>query len=128
VEVLKRLVDETLSPYLKQKNQRVRDLERHFLAAVAEAEEARISDGRYLQASGAGGPAERAGGGGAPRAAGAGGAGGCAVAAGVEFILRRGSLARRIRRAAGRSPRPERLREVYARLADCLQGGELFDP
>jgi len=44
----------------------------------------------------------------------------------VEHIVSKGTLAERIRAAAGPEPSHERLREVYARLADCLSTGTLF--
>lgn len=46
----------------------------------------------------------------------------------LATILERGPLARRILRAVGREPARERLREVYAELADCLLTDRLFDP
>ena len=45
----------------------------------------------------------------------------------IEFILRRGSLSRRLRRAAGKHPDRAQLRAIYRRLADCLQFGQRFD-
>lgn len=45
----------------------------------------------------------------------------------LEHILERGTLARRIVSAAGRSPSRARLRSVYGRLADCLRQGVLFE-
>lgn len=44
----------------------------------------------------------------------------------IEGILKRGTLAERIRRAVGPKVSRRSLREVYARLADCLAHGELF--
>ncbi|HNX04147.1 MAG TPA: glutamate-cysteine ligase family protein [Opitutales bacterium] len=44
----------------------------------------------------------------------------------VAGIVRNGSLAERIRRAAGEKPGRERLKEVYARLGECLAKGEVF--
>jgi len=46
----------------------------------------------------------------------------------LEFILLRGSLARRLLRAVG--PRPDRaaLHELYTALCDALQAGKQFDP
>ncbi len=128
VAVLKPLVEGTLSPYLDQKNQRVGDLEAHFLGAVRDAEESRIADRRYLRALGMDGRGsaragevlqsllERT----APR--------GAPWRPTVEFILSKGCLSRRIRRAAGVRPGAGRLQAVYARLADCLRRGELFEP
>ncbi len=44
----------------------------------------------------------------------------------LQVILKQGCLARRIDKAAGDAPSPDRLFEVYARLLDCLAKGELF--
>ncbi|MCC5835030.1 MAG: hypothetical protein JJU20_09880 [Opitutales bacterium] len=45
----------------------------------------------------------------------------------IEFILRRGCLSRRLRRAAGKHPDRAALQAIYRRLADCLQNGQRFD-
>lgn len=45
----------------------------------------------------------------------------------IEHILRRGCLARRIRRATGREPSHARIVEVYQQLAHCLDQDILFD-
>ncbi|MGH7162713.1 MAG: glutamate--cysteine ligase, partial [Planctomycetota bacterium] len=44
----------------------------------------------------------------------------------LSVIVRHGTLARRIRRAAGAKPGPGRLYEVYGELCDCLEQGRLF--
>jgi hypothetical protein len=44
----------------------------------------------------------------------------------LDVIIEDGTLARRLLRSAGASPSRERLREVYGRLADCLQLGAMF--
>jgi gamma-glutamyl:cysteine ligase YbdK (ATP-grasp superfamily) len=44
----------------------------------------------------------------------------------LDAILNRGSLARRIATAAGNSPSPLRLREIYAELSHCLASGTMF--
>lgn len=49
-------------------------------------------------------------------------------AAALDWIVTRGNLADRLVRAAGPEPTREGLREVYARLADCLARGGRFDP
>jgi gamma-glutamyl:cysteine ligase YbdK (ATP-grasp superfamily) len=46
--------------------------------------------------------------------------------AALGTILTRGPLARRILRATGRNPKPEQLREVFARVADCAVEGRMF--
>lgn len=45
----------------------------------------------------------------------------------IEFILDRGTLARRIRTAVGAAPSRARLRETYGAIADCLDAGRMFD-
>jgi hypothetical protein len=49
-----------------------------------------------------------------------------AWAAPLAMFLEQGCLARRIARALGGSVTPERLRQVYGQLADCLRHGALF--
>jgi gamma-glutamyl:cysteine ligase YbdK (ATP-grasp superfamily) len=44
----------------------------------------------------------------------------------IVNIVRNGSLAERIRRAAGERPDRDRLHAVYGKLAQCLANGELF--
>lgn len=44
----------------------------------------------------------------------------------LETILEQGPLARRLLKAASRSPTPERLQTVYRELCDCLQTGKSF--
>jgi carboxylate-amine ligase len=46
----------------------------------------------------------------------------------LEQLLRHGTLASRLLRAAGIDPDHERLREIYQELARCLAHGELFLP
>lgn len=46
--------------------------------------------------------------------------------AALEIILERGPLARRLVRALGENPSPERFRSVYRRLCTCLARGEMF--
>lgn len=46
----------------------------------------------------------------------------------LDVMLDQGCLARRILRAAGETPDPERLRAVYRRLGECLARGEMFTP
>ncbi len=46
----------------------------------------------------------------------------------MEHILRHGTLARRLLRAAGPVPDRVNLEAVYRRLADCLAAGEMFEP
>ena len=128
VEILKRLVDESLSPRSLQKNQRVANLELILLGSVERADHNVVSDSRYLAAFGLdhlSSPSardillallERV----APKNA--------PWRNTIEFILRHGPLARRILKAAGRNPSRIKLREVYSRLADSLRLGQLFSP
>lgn len=46
----------------------------------------------------------------------------------LRHIFEQGSLARRILRATGPSPTPQRLRTVYGQLCDCLANGVAFAP
>lgn len=46
----------------------------------------------------------------------------------LAHIRGKGTLATRIRRAAGTDPTRERLQAIYFELARCLREGELFDP
>jgi gamma-glutamyl:cysteine ligase YbdK (ATP-grasp superfamily) len=46
----------------------------------------------------------------------------------LDRLLRHGTLASRLLRAAGNDPGRERLREIYQQLARCLAHGELFLP
>ena len=128
VAILRRLVDESLSPRALQKNQRVADLELLFLGSVERAEHNVVANPRYLAALGfpnLSSPSaadlllallERVAPPGAP------------WRKTIDFILRRGTLARRILKAAGRNPSRDKLREVYSRLADSLRRGSLFSP
>jgi gamma-glutamyl:cysteine ligase YbdK (ATP-grasp superfamily) len=45
----------------------------------------------------------------------------------IAAIIRHGTLARRIRKAAGDTPDRETLRQVYTRLADCLRNDRTFE-
>ena len=128
VEILKRLVDGSLAPRALQKNQRAADLEVLFLGSLERADHNLVSDPRYLAAFGLD-----------PRAAATAGdvlrsllervaPPDAPWRSTIDFILRRGPLARRLLKAAGRAPSRQRLRETYSRLADHLRSGTLFDP
>lgn len=128
VAVLKGLVSEKLAPFGKQKNLRVGELGAMFRQCAATGERTVLDHRNYLRALGASGKA--------------------AMSAGdllrmlfervapvdapwrstIGFILGNGCLARRILKAAGKKPAREKLAAVYARLADGLQRGELFEP
>jgi glutamate---cysteine ligase / carboxylate-amine ligase len=44
----------------------------------------------------------------------------------VHLILNQGNLSERLTRALGPEPTPEKIKEVYRELADCLEQGRLF--
>ncbi|WP_114783071.1 carboxylate-amine ligase [Botryobacter ruber] len=46
----------------------------------------------------------------------------------LDVILTQGNLSRRILKALGENPTPERIQEVYRQLAACLQNGKVFTP
>jgi len=46
----------------------------------------------------------------------------------LDFVLKRGPLARRLLDAAGPQPSRSRLTSLYGRLCECLESGALFDP
>jgi glutamate---cysteine ligase / carboxylate-amine ligase len=128
VAILRRLVDGTLSPPAAQKNHRAADLRALLLDCARLAEQAPIDNPAYLRALGIhdaprlsaretlSALLERV----APPDA--------PWRTDVEFILRRGCLARRLRRAAGRSPSRSRLRDVYAEAANSLVNGQFLSP
>jgi len=45
----------------------------------------------------------------------------------LDVLEREGCLARRIREALGKDPQPETMRDIYGRLAQCLETGRSFD-
>jgi gamma-glutamyl:cysteine ligase YbdK (ATP-grasp superfamily) len=47
--------------------------------------------------------------------------------AALELIVERGTLAERLRRALGVDPSRAQLHEVYGRLCDCVERGEVFE-
>ncbi len=128
VAILQHLVDESLAPRLLQKNQRVADLETLFFDTMTNAEQSVLADRRYLAALGL--PKVRAASARdvlhslldrvAPADA--------SWRPAIEFILRHGSLARRLLNSAGRRPARAKLHDTYSRLADCLHQGTLFEP
>lgn len=50
------------------------------------------------------------------------------TAAALHLILNKGSLSQRILQALGENPGEGRIRQVYQKLAECLQQGILFNP
>lgn len=122
------LVEETWVSFEEQQAWDERELESLLLSTVADADRAMIDHPRYqavfgvdrgpIQASElwrrlieAQAPTD-------PELA--------SVASALELIVDEGCLARRILQAAGRKPSRGTLREVYARLADCLAEGRGF--
>lgn len=126
VALLRDLVAERWSDYASQQLWTVADLEPLLQATIRDGEAALVEAPGYLEAIGAGpGPCragevwqrlyerlalplepwpERA----------------------LGTILSAGPLARRLLRALGPNPDRGRIREVYRRLADCLETGEMF--
>lgn len=125
VEVLKGLVSQRWSTLAEQEALLTADLEQIFLTALLQAEDAPVRVREYGQAFGAQSrnPATLS-----PliwllfeRLDGHNQTWGPVI----ETILRKGCLARRIRRACGKNADRGRLREVYGELADCLSQGQL---
>lgn len=129
VAVLKALVEGRFAPAADLAEWGIDPLEEIFLATVRDGEEAQIGDLRYLEAFGLPG-----------RPCSAGelwghlaetllpvdpGNNGTARNV-LDEILARGTLARRIVRALGKSPSLDRIRTVYRKLCDCLAGGRMF--
>ena len=101
-------------------------LRAQYAACVRDAESALVEDRRLLEAFGFPNAA-------VPRAGSSGSTSSkpcCpadASAAGFHRrYLDRGTLARRILAELGERPRRAEIEQVYARLCDCLQRGELF--
>jgi gamma-glutamyl:cysteine ligase YbdK (ATP-grasp superfamily) len=128
VAILKGLVSEDLAPIGRQKNLRVRELGALFVQCATTAEQTVLKDRRYLQALGIAAKTplsaadalwsllDKVSDDGTP------------WRNTIEFILKKGSLSRRILKAVGPKPTPEKLSAVYAQLADGLQKGDLFEP
>jgi gamma-glutamyl:cysteine ligase YbdK (ATP-grasp superfamily) len=125
VAVVRALTDERWSSLAEQQRWPVTALERILLAAIRQGEDAVIEDEDYLELFGFSG-------------------GSCRSAdlwrylaeavlkpedehrPALETIFEKGTLARRLLAALGATPGTERLREVYGRLCDCLENGEMF--
>ncbi len=129
VAVLKALVDGRFAPAAYLSAWEIDPLEEIFLASVREGEEAEIRDPGYLEAFGYPGRSCSAGElwghlaetllPGDPKDDGT-------VRGVLDVILARGTLARRIVRALGKTPSLERIRTVYRELCDCLAEGQMF--
>jgi len=132
VGALKLLVAERWARRAEQAAWPVEPLAALLGRTIAEAERAPIEDPAYLAAFGfRGAPPVPAGDLWRHLAAEAGAAGTLDEAVfgpDLDVILTEGPLARRILEATGPHPAHERLHEVYTRLADCLQDGEMFRP
>jgi hypothetical protein len=134
VAVLRRLVDETLSPFASQWAATTADLALLLARTIRSGRRARVEQRRVLRALGV--PARR---GSTSRAS-------WTVSdlwthllemaaptdapwrPWVKRILDHGSLSERILKATGAAPDMRRLRAVYRRLASCLAAGEAFLP
>lgn len=128
--LVRALVDETWSDLAEQQAMDQLPLVGNFMSAIREGENADISGRAYLERLGI--LASEAKGGklwgtlvdqlasryGVTRDTGKT----------MEHLLRHGTLARRLLRAAGPAPDHTNLRAVYRRLADCLAAGEMFKP
>lgn len=126
VAILKELVAQKWSSLAEQEEMLTADLEQIFLAALLQAEDAPVRVSEYVQAFGVQNkiPAtlsqliwalfERMDG--RNRAWGSV----------IETILRKGCLARRIRRACGKNADRQKLQDVYRELADCLANGQML--
>jgi len=127
VAVLKALTAEVWGSLPAQQAWEIAPLEAILLAAIRDGDEALIDDRRYLEAFGF--PGARASAGELWRSL----AQRLLPPKEEEFwiplatILRQGPLARRLLRALGATPSPERIRAVYAGLCDCLAAGRMFD-
>lgn len=129
--LLRHVVAERFTSFVEQQRHDTGDLARLFRATLLDGEAAWIDDASYLAVFGQG-EAQSAG---AlwSRIVDALEAGSPAVepldpawVSTLRAMIRRGPLARRIRRALGPAPEIAAIRAVYARLADCLARDELF--
>jgi len=127
ISVLRALVAEQFASYQRQQEVETRELYRLLLATAQAGEQAVIDSPEYLAMGGLDGPIT---------------AGDLwhhlleataahrdmepDTAAALQTIVNEGPLARRILRAVGTSPDRDCLREVYARLCDCLAQGQMF--
>ncbi|MBI4576975.1 MAG: glutamate--cysteine ligase [Planctomycetes bacterium] len=131
VEVLRALVEERWLDLEAQRAWEVDPLARIYRTVVRDAERARVEDPRYLEAMGLEGARPVSAGevwaSLAERTAPAGRAADPAMGRALRRILERGCLSRRILEALGPSSPPERQREVYEDLCDCLAVGRLFE-
>jgi gamma-glutamyl:cysteine ligase YbdK (ATP-grasp superfamily) len=125
VAVVQALTEERWSTLAAQQRWAVPPLERILLTAIRQGEDAVIDDREYLELFGFPGASCRAGElwrrlaetvlppESEHRPA-------------LEIIFEKGTLARRLLAALGADPGTERLREIYGRLCDCLEDGEMF--
>jgi hypothetical protein len=125
VAVVQALTEERWSALAGQQRWTVPPLERILLTAIRQGEDAVIDDPDYLELFGFAGGSCRAG------------ELWRSLAEAVlppesehrpalEIIFEKGTLARRLLAALGADPGTERLREIYGRLCDCLEDGEMF--
>jgi glutamate---cysteine ligase / carboxylate-amine ligase len=129
IGVLRRLVAETGSRSAEQRSFTEQELLPLLLACVRDGEQAQLDHPRFLKALGYTSPG--------PARAGdvwrqlidqlaVTEAGFAEWQPALQVILDEGCLARRIVRAVGATPEPERVRSVYQDLAACLRSGEMF--
>ncbi len=124
--VLKALVDERWSSFAEQKSWPVTPLAKWLVAAIGDADRARIEDPEYLSQFGFAGKRTTMGEIWQQLA--------IALRPNLvekpelplAVILNRGPLARRILKATGTAPTRKQLGDVYGRLCDCLAEGEMF--
>jgi gamma-glutamyl:cysteine ligase YbdK (ATP-grasp superfamily) len=125
VAVLRELAGERWSSLAAQQRWPVPPLERILLSAIRQGEDALIEDGEFLEMFGFAESSCRAGELWRRLAE--------AVLPpesehrpALETIFEKGTLARRLLAALGENPGTDRLREIYGRLCDCLETGEMF--
>lgn len=128
VQVLRGLIDQTISEFPLQGRCRNVDLERVFLRCIRDAERAVVGGSGYFEALGFRGERrmeardvwrgllEKTTTGNPP------------WWAPIQTILREGCLARRLLKATGAKPSRATLREIYQRLGECLEAGRIFLP
>jgi len=126
VSVLRALVDEELSSLELQDAADQTELEQSLLACIKDGSRAILNAPSMLRALGHKGNGETV-----ATDVWAGLLERCAPAwmpwrKDIHNIIRNGTLAERIRRAAGPQPSHGKLHEVYLRLANCLSEGEMF--
>ncbi|HSQ02529.1 MAG TPA: glutamate--cysteine ligase, partial [Burkholderiales bacterium] len=131
IETIRALYEGRFVPLPEQQQVSTKALAQVFLACVRDAERAVIEDPRYLRLFGmrqsvcdAGALWSHV----AHRIEASGAQWNHLWAPMLELVCVRGTLARRLIRAAGREPSRSALRAVYEALCRALAAGELFEP